>query len=162
GADAAGVGAKQPQLKLLGQLLGDRARDKATEARVDAVGVLARAVRGALHELARGLHLSACRVRKAGPLAVDGHRPDVADRQVVPRQRDPRALRHEVESKRSQPSSNRSSSTRVGSKPSILSIAPAAATAAPAGMSPTSSEPATSTPRARASTSTRARISCRA
>ena len=50
---------------------------------------------------------------------------------------------------RAQSSSRRSSSTREPSKPSIRSIAPAAAAAAPAGIRPTSSEPATSTPRAR-------------
>ena len=49
---------------------------------------------------------------------------------------------------RGQRSSSRSSRTREASKPSIRSIAPAAAAAAPAGIRPTSSEPATSTPRA--------------
>ena len=40
-ADAARVRAQQPQLQLLGQLLGDRAVDEAAEAGVDAVRVLA-------------------------------------------------------------------------------------------------------------------------
>ena len=56
-ADAARVRAQEPQLQLLGQLLGNRLRDEAAEAGVDAVRVLARAVRGALDELARGAHL---------------------------------------------------------------------------------------------------------
>jgi hypothetical protein len=56
-------------------------------------------------------------------------------------------------------SSSRSSSRREGANPSILSIAPAAAAAAAAGIRPTSSDPATSVPRAVASFSTRARMS---
>ena len=59
---AAGVRAQQPQLQLLGQLLGDRAVDEAAEAGVDAVGVLAASVRGALDELAGGEHLLPRRV----------------------------------------------------------------------------------------------------
>ena len=55
--DAARVRAQEPQLQLLGLLLGDRDRDEAAEAGVHAVRVLARAVRGALDELARGAHL---------------------------------------------------------------------------------------------------------
>ncbi len=63
---------------------------------------------------------------------------------------------------RVQRSSNRSSSTRDESKPSILSIAPAAAAAAPAGIRPTSSAPTTVAPRKSASCSTRATMSCSA
>ena len=55
--------------------------------------------------------------------------------------------RHRPRRARAQRPSSRSSSTRDESKPSILSIAPAAAAAAPAGISPTSSEPTTSAPR---------------
>ena len=44
------MAAQQAQLQLLGQLLRDRLRDEAAEAGVDAVRVLARAVRGALDE----------------------------------------------------------------------------------------------------------------
>ena len=49
-ADAARVRAEQAQLQLLGQLLRDLLRDEAAEAGVDAVGVLVRAVRGALDD----------------------------------------------------------------------------------------------------------------
>ena len=66
-ADAAGVRAQQPQLQLPRQLLGDRAVDEAAEAGVDAVGVLARAVRGALDELAGRPHLLARRVGQRAP-----------------------------------------------------------------------------------------------
>ena len=55
-ADAAGMAAQEPELKLLGQLLGNGAGDKAAEAGVDAVGVLARSVDGSLDEVARGAH----------------------------------------------------------------------------------------------------------
>ena len=66
-ADAARVAAQEAELELLGQLLGDRLRDEAAEARVDAVRVLARAVRGALDELARGAHPLARARRRARP-----------------------------------------------------------------------------------------------
>ena len=58
------------------------------------------------------------------------------------------------------PSRSRSSSTRDGSNPSILSTAPAAPDGGPAGISPTSSDPATSIPRASASSTILATISC--
>ena len=49
-SDPAGVRAEQTQLQLPGQLLRDLLRDEAAEAGVDAVGVLVRAVGGALDE----------------------------------------------------------------------------------------------------------------
>ena len=61
-ADPAGVAAQEAELELLGQLLGDRARDEAAEAGVDAVGVLLAAVRGLLDELAGRAHALARRV----------------------------------------------------------------------------------------------------
>ena len=156
-ADAAGVAAQEPELELLGQLLRDRARDEAAEARVDAVGVLLAAVRGLLDELAGGAHALPRRVGERDRAGVDGDLPDVLERQIVARQRP--ALDHAASLSRTcwaalwpaQSSSSRSSSTREASKPSIRSAAPAAAAAAPAGIRPTSSEPTTSAPRAAAS-----------
>ena len=152
-ADPAGVAAQEAELELLGQLLGDRARDEAAEAGVDAVGVLLAAVRGLLDELAGRAHALARRVREADRPGVDGDLPDVGERQIVARQR--LALDHAASLSRHQPgpfqsSSRRSSSTREASKPSIRSAAPAAAAAAPAGIRPTSSEPTTSAPRSAA------------
>ena len=63
---------------------------------------------------------------------------------------------------RAQSSRRRSSSTWRESKPSILSRLPAASTAAPAGIRPTSSLPATSAPRASTSATIVATIVCRA
>ena len=74
-ADAARVRAEQPELQLLGQLFRDGARDEATEPGVDAVRVLARAVRGALDELARGAHLLARGVGEHGRRAGRRRRP---------------------------------------------------------------------------------------
>ena len=73
--DAARVRAQQPQLQLLGQLLGDRAVDEAAEAGVDAVRVLARSVRSALDELARRAHLRRARRRRARPARARPRRP---------------------------------------------------------------------------------------
>ena len=75
--------AEEPQLQLLGLLLGNRDGDEAAEAGVDAVRVLARAVRGALDELARGAHAVACAVGQFRRCALDGDRPDIVDGEVV-------------------------------------------------------------------------------
>ena len=58
-ADAARVRAQQAELELLGQLLGDLLGDEASEAGVDAVGVLVRPVRGMLDDRARRAHARA-------------------------------------------------------------------------------------------------------
>ena len=76
-ADAARVAAQQAELQLLGQLLGNRLRDEAAEAGVDAVRVLARAVRGALDELARRAIRSRAASASATGRAADGDLPDV-------------------------------------------------------------------------------------
>ena len=82
-ADAARVAAQQAQLQLVDLVVGDRLRDEAAEAGVDAVGVLG----GPLDERARRLHLTARLVGKADGRAVHGHLPDVLQPQVVPVQR---------------------------------------------------------------------------
>ena len=86
-ADPAGVAAQEAELELFGQLLGDRARDEAAEAGVDAVGVLLAAVRGLLDELAGGAHALARGVRERDRPGVDGDLPDVGEREIVARQR---------------------------------------------------------------------------
>ncbi len=89
-ADAARVRAQKAQLELLGQLLRDRARDEAAEPRVDAVRVLARAMRSALDELAGGAHLLPRRVGELDRRAVHGDRPDVVDGQILAGETDAR------------------------------------------------------------------------
>ena len=86
-ADPAGVTAQEAELELFGQLLGNRARDEAAEAGVDAVGVLLAAVRGLLDELAGGAHAPARGVRECDRPGVDGDLPDVGEREIVARQR---------------------------------------------------------------------------
>src|SRR5581483_6990816 len=86
GADTARVAAQQAQLELLGQLLGNRLRDEAAEAGVDAVRVLAAPVGGAVDHRSRRLHPFARGVSERRPPALDGDRPHVVDRQVVARQ----------------------------------------------------------------------------
>ena len=95
-ADPARVGAKQPKLQLGGLFLRDGDRDEAAEAGVDAVGVLAAAVRRAFHELAGGAHLLPRLVGELGARSFDRHRPDVVDAQVVARKADRRPLRHDA------------------------------------------------------------------
>jgi len=86
--------AEQPELQLLGLLRRDRDRDEAAEAGVDAVGVLATAMRGSLHELARRVHLLARPVGQPCARSVDGHGPDVVHGEVVAGEADRRPLRH--------------------------------------------------------------------
>ncbi len=95
-ADAARVGAEQPQLQLGGLLLRDRDGHEAAEAGVDAVGVLAAPVRGALDELAGSAHPLPGLVGQLGAGSVDGHSPDVVNGQVVAREADRRPLRHDA------------------------------------------------------------------
>src|SRR3954451_14219314 len=85
--DAAGVRPQQPQLQLLGQLLGNLLRHEASEPRVDAVGVLVLPVRCVLDDAAGCEHPrpSLLRERRGGP-AVDRDRPYVGERQIVARQ----------------------------------------------------------------------------
>jgi hypothetical protein len=97
-ADAARVRAEQPQLELLRQLLRDRPVHEAAEAGVDAVGVLARAVRGALHELAGRRHLFARALGERRRRQLDRRGPDVCDREVVAGEADRGALGHASES----------------------------------------------------------------
>ena len=82
-AHTAGVAAQQPQLELVDLVGGDGLGDEATEARVDAVGVLGRLV----DERPRRLHLTARLVGEADGRAVHGYLPDVLQPQVVPVQR---------------------------------------------------------------------------
>jgi uracil-DNA glycosylase len=82
-AHAARVRAEEPQLELLGLLLGNCDRDETAEAGVDAVRVLTRAVGDALDELPRGAHLLPCRIGQLGAHPVDSDRPDVVDRQIL-------------------------------------------------------------------------------
>src|SRR6478672_7558877 len=56
-ADPARMRAEQPELELGGLLGGNCNRHEAAETGVDAVRVLAAAVSGVLHEIARGVHL---------------------------------------------------------------------------------------------------------
>src|SRR5207249_1014978 len=72
-ADAAGMAAQEPHLQLFRQLLRNGLRDEATEARVDAVRVLARSVRGALDELTRCPHLVARCVAELCARSFDGN-----------------------------------------------------------------------------------------
>jgi hypothetical protein len=88
------MAAQEPELELLGQLLGDRLRHEAAEAGVDPVRVLARAVGRPLDERARRLHAPAGRGRDRSRAAVDGHAPDVLDGQVLTGEGDRRLLRH--------------------------------------------------------------------
>ena len=64
-AHPARVAAQETELELLGQLLRDRLRDEPAEAGVDAVGVLARAVRRAVDDRARRVHLARAPSRRA-------------------------------------------------------------------------------------------------
>src|SRR5207253_10412912 len=143
----------------------DRPRDEAAEAGVDAVDVVT-LVRASLDDRPRGAHLPACLVGELGGRTPVSDGPDVLETKVVPGQADRCRLGHGAESssglRADYRSRSRSSTTREASKPSIRRIAPAAATAAPAGIRPTSSEPATSAPRASASAATRPTISCSA
>ena len=82
-SDAAGVGAKQPQLQLLRELLGDRLRDESAEAGVDPVGVLPRAVGCTLDELPRAPHLLARIVAERCVTSFDRDVPDVVDGEVL-------------------------------------------------------------------------------
>ena len=72
-ADAAGVAAQEPQLELLGQLLGDRARDESAEAGVHAVGVLA-ACRARRSRRPRARHASAPARRRSARRGRAGRR----------------------------------------------------------------------------------------
>ena len=96
--DPAGVAAQQTQLQLLGQLLGDRLGHEAAEARVDAVGVLARAVRGAVDDCPRRVHARARRVGERRVGVLHRNRPDVLDGQVLTGEPDRRAWGHGGES----------------------------------------------------------------
>src|SRR5262245_47669342 len=86
-ADPARMAPQQPQLQLLRQLLGDRARDEATEARVDAVRVLFATVRGVLDDLARRGHSLPGRVGEADRPPAECDFPDVVQNEIVARQR---------------------------------------------------------------------------
>ena len=92
--DAAGVRAEQSQLQLGGLLFRDRDGNEAAESGVDAVGVLAAPVRGALDELAGCTHPLPCLVGQLDAGSIDRHRPDVVNGQVVAREADRRPLRH--------------------------------------------------------------------
>jgi hypothetical protein len=81
------MAAKQPQLELFRQLLGDRARDEAAEAGVHAVGVLLAAVRGVLDDLARRSHSLSRRLGEADRPAAERDVPDVVQNEVVAGQR---------------------------------------------------------------------------
>ena len=78
------VAAQEAELELLGELRRDRLRDEAAEAGVDAVGVLARGLRGgAVDELAGRGHLRAPVVGEGRRGSLDRDRPDVVDREIV-------------------------------------------------------------------------------
>ena len=161
-ADAAGVAPQQAQLQLRGLLLRDRLRDEAAEARVDAVGVLAGAVRGPLDDRAGGAHLRPRLVGELGRVPLDGDRPDVRSGEVVAGEPDRGPLRHRAASVRRVLASRGAAApaTLEGRARAGASAGPAAATTAPSGMSPTSSEPTTSAPRAPASAAMRSTTSC--
>ena len=93
------MAAEEADLELLGQLFGDRARDEAAEARVDTVGVLLCAMDGAPNQVARGAHLLTRGVRESDLGAIDCHRPDVGETEVV--SRESLALDHEPSLSRS-------------------------------------------------------------
>ncbi len=93
-ADTARVAAEQSDLQLFGLLLRDRPRHEPAEARVHAVGVLARAVRRPLDEIACRAHALARRVAQLRGRPFDGDRPDVGQAKVVTRQADRSRLRH--------------------------------------------------------------------
>ena len=57
---------EEPQLQLLGLLLGDLLRDEPPETRIHAICVLAGPVRDPLHDLARPLHPLGRERRKLG------------------------------------------------------------------------------------------------
>ena len=94
-ADTARVAPQEPQLQLLRELFRDRPGHEAPEAGVDAVGVLARPVRRALDELARGTHLRPRLVGERGGGGAEGDRPYVVEPEVVSGQADRRRLSHE-------------------------------------------------------------------
>ena len=71
--------------------LGDRARDESAEAGIDAVGVLACAVRSPLDDFARDIRSRASSVSET--VRPDGDRPNVRQREVVARQRLARSRR---------------------------------------------------------------------
>src|ERR1041384_194919 len=79
--------AEQAQLQLLRQPFRDRLGDEAAETGVDAVGVLARAVRGALDDRACRVHLVARVVGELGGRSLDRDAPDVLDTEIVAGQR---------------------------------------------------------------------------
>jgi len=85
-ADSAGMAAQETELELAGQVFRDRLRDEPAEARVDPVGVLARAVRRAVDQVAGRPHALAGRVSEPGLIAFDRDRPHVLDRQAFARQ----------------------------------------------------------------------------
>ena len=88
------MAAKQPELQLGRELLGDGARDEAAKACVDPVRMLVRAVSRALDELAGAHDLVARLAAERRRRAVDRDRPNVVDRQVVAAQLDGRSQGH--------------------------------------------------------------------
>ena len=74
------MAAQQAELQLAGQLLGDRLRHEAAEARVDTVGVLAVQ---RLEQRTRGADTLAGAVRESRRTAADRDLPDVVDGEVV-------------------------------------------------------------------------------
>jgi hypothetical protein len=88
------VTTEQAELQLAGLLLRNRLRDETSKAGVDAVGVLATAVRCALDELARGAHLRPRLVCKRDLGVAKSDRPDIADPEIVPGQADRGRLSH--------------------------------------------------------------------
>jgi len=93
-ADAAGVAAQQPELKLLRLLFRDRFRDETAEAGVDPVRVLARSVGRPLDQFPRRAHLRSRVVRERGGGGAVRDCPHVAETEIVPGQADRRGLRH--------------------------------------------------------------------
>ena len=84
-ADAAGVAAQQPQLQLLGLVLGDRLRHEAAEARVDAVRVLAAQI---VEQRPRATHALDRARRQRDRATADRDVLDVLDREVIPGQQE--------------------------------------------------------------------------
>ncbi len=83
-AHPARVAAQQADLELLAELLGNRARDKAAEAGVDAVRVLLPPVEGVLDQLPRRGHPLSCHVGQPDRRVADGNRPDVGNGEIFP------------------------------------------------------------------------------
>ena len=84
-AHAAGVAAQEPQLQLLGLVLGDRLRHEAAEARVDAVGVLAAQI---VEQRPRATHPLDRARRQRDRATADRDVLDVVDREVIPGQQE--------------------------------------------------------------------------